>query len=53
MLGTAGGNNSPVRPFASDPVKAAAATVASKIAAAMKGSAGADGEIVPIHPERA
>jgi integrase len=39
--------------LASDPVKAAAATVASKIAAAMKGNARADGEIVPLHPEHA
>jgi integrase len=39
--------------LASDPVKAAAATVASKIAAAMKGSAGADGEVVPLRPQRA
>jgi len=34
-------------------VKAAAATVASKIAAAMKGSAREEGEIVTLHPERA
>jgi integrase len=39
--------------LASDPVKAAAATVASKIAAAMKGSVREEGEIVTLHPEHA
>jgi integrase len=38
--------------LASDPVKAAAATVAGKIAAAMKGSAGAD-RVVSLRPQRA
>ena len=38
--------------LASDPVKAAAAVVASKIAAAMKGSEGAD-KIVQLHSSRA
>jgi integrase len=38
--------------LASDPVKAAAATVAGKIAAAMKGSAGAD-KVVSLRPQRA
>jgi hypothetical protein len=36
----------------SDPVKAATATVAGKIAAAMKGSAAAD-TVVPLRPQRA
>ena len=34
--------------LASDPVKAAAATVANKIADAMQGSAVATGEVVPL-----
>jgi integrase len=38
--------------LASDPVKAAAAAVAGKIAAAMKASAGAD-TVVPFRPQRA
>jgi integrase len=38
--------------LASDPVKAAAAAVAGKIAAAMKGGAGS-GEVVPLRPQRA
>ncbi|HKM71338.1 MAG TPA: tyrosine-type recombinase/integrase [Stellaceae bacterium] len=38
--------------LASDPVKAAAAAVAGKIAAAMKGNAGAD-NVEPLRPQRA
>jgi len=39
--------------LASDPVKAAAAAVAGKIAAAMKGSLEGGGENTPLHPQRA
>ena len=39
--------------LASDPVKAAAAAVAGKIAAAMKGSPEGDDKVTPLRPQRA
>jgi integrase len=39
--------------LASDPVKAAAAAVAGKIAAAMKGSAEGEGMVTSLRPKRA